>query len=305
MTEAVSKAFRSGFAAIVGRPSAGKSTLMNSLCGHKVSIISNVPQTTRNRVRGIVNRPAGQIVFVDTPGFHESEKKFNQHMRGLIEEAIRDVELILYVVDASRHIGKEERALAQAIARHSEHIPTLVAINKSDLAKDSDLEATSAWMRETLPEARQVRTCATTGEGTEEIVNALIALAPEGEAVYPADMYPDQPPEFRVSELIREKAINATGQEVPHSIYVDVADMEIRDSDAELPLLWIRAFVLVERESQKGILVGKGGNKIKSIRVGAQKEIAELFPYRIHLDLRVKVDPKWRRKEGLLKRLVY
>jgi GTP-binding protein Era len=278
---------------------------MNTLCGHKVSIISNVPQTTRNRVRGIVNRPEGQIVFVDTPGFHESQKKFNQHMRGLIEEAIRDVEIVLYVVDASRRIGEEERALAQAIARHAVHVPTLVAINKSDLAKDAELETTSAWVREILPDAEQVQTCATKGEGTEEIIRALIALAPEGDPVYPNDIYTDQPPEFRISELIREKAINATGQEVPHSIYVDIADMEVRDPEADLPLLWIRAFVLVERESQKGILVGKGGNKIKSIRIGAQKEIAELFPYRIHLDLRVKVDPKWRRKEGLLKRLVY
>ena len=278
---------------------------MNKLCGHKVSIISRVPQTTRNRVRGIVNRPHGQIVFVDTPGFHDSEKRFNQHMRGLIEEAIRDVELILYVVDASRSVGEEERHLALAIARHAPHVPTVVAINKSDLAKDADMERASSWVSTVLPEAEQVRTCATTGEGTEAIITALIERAPEGEPVYPLDIYTDQPPEFRISELIREKAINATGQEVPHSIYVDVADMEVRDQSAELPLLWIRAFVLVERESQKGIVVGKGGTKIKSIRTAAQKEIAELFPYRIHLDLRVKVDPKWRRKEGLLKRLVY
>lgn len=278
---------------------------MNKLCGHKVSIISSVPQTTRNRVRGIVNRPGGQIVFVDTPGFHESERRFNQHMRGLIEETIRDVELILYVVDASRRIGDEEHALARIVAGHSDRVPAVVAINKIDVGKDAEVEAVSAWLGQVLPGCRQVRTCATTGEGLEEAVRALIELAPEGEPVYPDDLYTDQPPEFRISELIREKAINATGQEVPHSIYVSVADMEVRDEGTENPLLWIRAFILVERESQKGILVGKGGTKIKSIRTAAQKEIAELFPYRIHLDLRVKVDPKWRRKEGLLKRLVY
>jgi GTP-binding protein Era len=305
MTEPVSKAFASAFAAIVGRPSAGKSTLLNALCGHKVSIISKVPQTTRNRIRGVVNRPGGQIVFVDTPGFHESERTFNRHMRGLIEETIRDVELVLYVVDASRSVGEEERALAATVAGHAGHVPVVVAINKIDIAKPAAVQATAAWAAEVLPDAPQVRVSAATGRGIGDVVDALIERAPAGEPVYPADIYTDQPPEFRIAELIREKAINATGQEVPHSIYVEVADMEVRDEDAETPLLWIRAFVLVERESQKGIVVGKGGAKIKSIRTSAQKDIAELFPYRIHLDLRVKVDAKWRRKEGLLRRLVY
>jgi len=305
MIEPVSKGHKTAFAAIVGRPSAGKSTFLNQACGHKVSIISSVPQTTRNRIRGIVNRPGGQLVFIDTPGFHESDRKFNQHMRGLIQESIRDAELILYMIDASRPIGAEERALAETVSRHMEHIPTVVAINKIDVANASAVDEAAAWATEKLPDCPQFRISASVGDGVEAVVAALLERAPEGEPVYPDDLYTDQPPEFRVSEIIREKAINSTSQELPHSIYVEVADMEVRESEGKgEDLLWIRAFLLVERESQKGMLVGKAGAKIKAIRTTAQKEIAQLFPYRVHLDLRVKVDPKWRRKEGLLTRLV-
>ncbi len=305
MTEPVSKGPKSAFAAIVGRPSAGKSTFLNQACGHKVSIISSVPQTTRNRIRGIVNRTAGQLVFIDTPGFHESDRRFNQHMRGLIRESIRDAELILYMIDASRPIGEEERALAETISRHTEHIPTIVAINKIDVAAHAAVDTAATWITEKLPDCPQFRISASVGDGVEAVVAALLERAPEGEPAYPEDHYTDQPPEFRVSEIIREKAINRTSQEVPHSIYVEVADMEVRESEGKgEDLLWIRAFLLVERESQKGMLVGKAGAKIKAIRTTAQKEIAELFPYRIHLDLRVKVDPKWRRKEFLLQKLV-
>ena len=305
MIEPVSKGHKTAFAAIVGRPSAGKSTFLNQACGHKVSIISSVPQTTRNRIRGIVNRSGGQLVFIDTPGFHESDRKFNQHMRGLIQESIRDAELILYMIDASRPIGSEERALAETVSRHMGHVPTVVAINKIDVANASAVDEVATWATEKLPDCPQFRVSASVGDGVEAVVAALLERAPEGEPVYPDDLYTDQPPEFRVSEIIREKAINSTSQEVPHSIYVEVADMEMREAEGKgEDLLWIRAFLLVERESQKGMLVGKAGVKIKAIRTTAQKEIAQLFPYRIHLDLRVKVDPKWRRKEGLLTRLV-
>jgi len=305
MNEPVAKGPKSAFVAIVGRPSAGKSTFLNNACGHKVSIISSVPQTTRNRIRGIVNRASGQLVFIDTPGFHESDRRFNQHMRGLIRESIRDAELILYMIDASRPVGAEEHALAETISRHSEHIPTVVAINKIDVADQSAVEAAAAWAAEKLPDCQQYQISASAGDGVEAVVASLLERAPEGEPAYPEDHYTDQLPEFRVAELIREKAINSTIQEVPHSLYVEVADMEVRESEGGgEDLLWIRAFLLVERESQKGILVGKAGVKIKAIRTTAQKEIAKVFPYRIHLDLRVKVDPKWRRKESLLTRLV-
>jgi len=303
MTEPVSKGLRSAFVAIVGRPSAGKSTLLNTLCGHKVAIISRVPQTTRNRIRGIVNRDAGQLVFVDTPGFHESTRTFNRHMRGLIQEAIRDSELLLYVVDASRRPGEEELALMETVGRHDD-VPRVVALNKIDAASPGGRDATRRLLEERLPGVPVVEISALRNEGTEDLLRELYARAPEGEPDYPDDFYTDQPPEFRIAEIIREKTMSGLRDELPHAIYVEVADLEVRARDDGEEQLWIRAFIFVERTSQRGMIVGAGGSGVKRIRQAAQKEIASLFPYRIHLDLRVKVDPKWRRNDQLLERLV-
>lgn len=303
MIEPVSKGPRSGFVAIVGRPSAGKSTLLNALCGRKVAIISPVPQTTRNRIRGIVNREAGQLVFVDTPGYHDSPRTFNRHMRGLIDEAVRDCEMLLYVVDGARAPGDEELALIETVSRAA-HLPRVVALNKVDAAPAQRLEEIRTLLGQRLPDVPVVEISALRRDGLEDLLNELLSRAPEGEPVYPADFYTDQPPEFRVSEIIREKAMAGLRDELPHSIYVEVADMEVREHESGDEQLWIRAFILVERPSQQGMVVGAGGSGIKRIRQSAQKEIAGLFPYRIHLDLRVKVDPKWRRNDQVLSRLV-
>jgi len=303
MSEPVSKGPKSAFVAIVGRPSAGKSTLLNAMCGHKVAIISRVPQTTRNRIRGIVNRDAGQLIFIDTPGFHESTRAFNQHMRGLIKESIRDSELLLYVVDASRAPGDEELALIDTVSRH-DTLPRIVALNKVDVAKPKILDQARILLGQRLPDVPIVEISALKERGIDDLLEALFALAPEGEAVYPEDFYTDQPPEFRVSEIIREKAMEGLREELPHSIYVEVADMEVREREEGGEQLWIRAFIFVERSSQQGMIVGVGGAGIKRIRQSAQKEIASLFPHRVHLDIRVKVDPKWRRNEHLLAKLV-
>lgn len=299
MDEAVSKGGRSAFVAIVGRPSVGKSTLLNSLTGHHVAIVSRVPQTTRNRIRGIVTRPGGQLVFVDTPGFHESTRRLNRHMRGLIEETIRECELLLYVTDATRAPGDEEIALADLVASHDGR-PRVVAINKIDAADGDALGQLRVLLRTRLPELPVVEISALTGAGTDALVDALLERAPEGPPDYPADFYTDQPPEFRVAEIIRGRAMEGLRAELPHSIYVDVVDMEEQDGEQ----LWIRAFVLVERESQRGMVVGKGGAGIKRIRTSAQRDLARLFPYRIQLDLRVKVDPNWRKNDRVLGRLV-
>lgn len=309
MDKSVSKGAKSAFVAIVGRPSAGKSTLLNKLCGHKVAIISSVPQTTRNRIRGIVNDPRGQLVFIDTPGFHESDRKFNQHMRGLIEETIRDSEVVLYVLDATRPIGDEERGLLSRVHSHISTHPIVVAVNKVDVASSKQVADADSFVATELPDTKCVRISGLSGSGLNGLLAVLYTHSPVGEPAYPSEYYTDQPPEFRIAEIIREKAIQGARQELPHSIYVEVADMEVKQIGEEThpgkrEQLWIRAFILVERESQKGMVVGRGGDKIKRIRTSAQKEIAGLFPYRIHLDLRVKVDPKWRRKENVLRRLV-
>ena len=290
---------KSGFVSIIGRPSAGKSTLFNALCGYKVSIVSPVPQTTRNRIRGIVNREAGQLVFVDTPGFHISEKKMNLHLKDLVVSNIGDVDLILYVADVIRAPRDEEKLLLEIVADNRKK--AVAAINKIDVAADGT-RAMREFLETGLDGERIFEISATEGLGLEELTEALFTFAPEGKIMYPGEMYTDQAPEFRASEIIREKAINRMRQEVPHAIFASIEDMEVSENGESL---WIRACLNVERESQKGMVVGKGGKMIRAIRLAAQKELTEIFPYEIDLDLRVKVVRDWRKREHLLRRLIY
>jgi GTP-binding protein Era len=300
--------------AIVGRPSAGKSTLLNFLAGYKVSITAPVPQTTRNKIRGILTEERGQLIFIDTPGWHDSAKKFNLRMRDLVTSALAEVDMVLYVNDVSRPAGAEEEAIAARLSAFSGKV--IAALNKTDISPNH-FEANSGFIRERLPGAEIVPVSALSGEGTAELKNRLFDLAPEGEMLYPPDYYTDQDPEFRVAEIIREKAIAEIREEIPHALYVEIADMETSGDNEKAECkneeagkgksgakLWIRAFIIVEKESQKGILVGAGGARIKTIRVAAQKELGKIFPYRIYLDLRVKTKPRWRREDGLLKRLI-
>lgn len=298
---------KSAFIAIAGRPSSGKSTLLNALCGHKIAITSPVPQTTRNKIRGILTEERGQLVFIDTPGYHLSEKKINRRMIELITSSLEEVDGVLYVIDGTREPGPEEDSIADLLKPFQEKL--VIGCNKKDLPASM-----SGFIREytetVLPEARFYPISAVEGTGLVELKSSLFDIAPEGELMYPEEFYTDQDPEFRTAEIIREKALMKVRQEVPHAMYVEIADMEREARDpppaaaAKEEKLWIRAFLVVERESQKGILIGKGGEMIKAIRREAQKEIGRLFPYRIHLDLRVKVNHKWRKKDPLLRRLI-
>lgn len=290
---------KSGFVTIIGRPSSGKSTLLNALCGYKVSIVSSVPQTTRNRIRGIVTKEPGQLVFVDTPGFHTSEKRLNLHLKDLVVSNLDEVDLVLYVIDVTRPPGNEEKLLLEIAAENRGKV--IAAINKIDLAADG-ADTVREFLETGLDSDNIFEISATEKVGLEALTEALFAHAPEGEIMYPEDMYTDQTPEFRASEIIREKAINRMRQEVPHSIFASIEDMEVSEDGESI---WIRACLNVERESQKGIVVGKGGKMIKAIRIAAQKELTEIFPYRIDLDLRVKVVKEWRRREHLLRRIIY
>lgn len=290
---------KSAFISIVGRPSAGKSTLLNTLCGRKVAIVSSTPQTTRNRIRGVLTREEGQLVFVDTPGFNVSEKKLNLHMKDLIISSLEEVDGVIYVSDLSRKMGDEEFAIVRRVKQCGGRL--VVALNKADIAAESAAMRSELLQRE-LPGAKLHVISAVDGTGTEDLLTTLFDVAPEGELMYPAEFYTDQDPEFRVSEIIREKAIVRTSQEVPHSLYVEIADMELHESDQ---ILWIRAFIAVEKESQKGILIGKGGGMIKEIRKSALSEIRDLFPYNVELDIRVKVKKDWRKKDQLLNKLIY
>lgn len=288
-TETKKKSAVVAVVAVVGRPSAGKSTLVNHLCGQKVAITSPIPQTTRNQIRGILTTVRGQLIFIDTPGYHKSERKFNLYLKKLVEDTMQEVDLALYVIDTSRPSGEEEELIAQKVSTFQG--PVLVAMNKSDVTP-SYQEQVERFLDLRLPKASRWTISALRGEGVPLLVQALFDAATEGELLYPEVYYTDQDPDFRISEIIREKAIWETRQEIPHSLYVEIVDMEKRENGS----LWVRSFLVVERESQKGILIGKGGTKIKTIRLAAEKELAEIFPYPVHLDLRVKVDPKWRQK---------
>ena len=284
--------------AIVGRPSSGKSTLVNALCGGKVSIVSPVPQTTRNKVRGILTTEAGQIVFIDTPGFHLSEKKVNRYMSELVSSALGEVDVALYVVDGTRAFGDEERALLEALRKAGR--PVVACLNKSDAAGHA-WETVRAEIAAALPDAHLHEISALSGTGLDALREQLFAFSPEGEQMYPPDYYTDQTPDFRVSEIVREKAMLQTREEVPHSLYVRMEDLEMRDEGATL---WARGFICVERESQKGILVGRAGERIRSIVREAEKELSEIFPYAVKLDLRVRVDHEWRKRDTLLKKMI-
>jgi len=290
---------KAAFVALVGRPSAGKSTLMNQVCGEKVAIVSAVPQTTRNAIRGIVNREQGQLVFVDTPGRHDSEKKLNKKLMEVSDRALEDADLVLYVLDSTRAPGPEEEKIAIVLAPIAQR--TAAAINKID-AHGSDTTRTKEFLSQQLPgieESRCFPVSAKNNEGIEELLSALYAMAPEGEALYDSEYYTDQETAFRIAEIIREQAINRLRQELPHSLYVDIADAELSGNN-----LWVRAFIVVERESQKGMVVGKGGEMIKAIRLASLKELKNIFDWKIDLDLRVKTGKDWRHKDHILRRII-
>lgn len=289
------------FVTIIGRPSVGKSTLLNKMCGEKVAIVSAVPQTTRNAIRGIVNREQGQLIFVDTPGRHSSEKKMNKKLMEVSARSLSESDLILYIMDACRAPGTEEEEVASLIAPLSEKI--VAAVNKMD-AQGADFERAREFLSVSVPSVTADKCfaiSADTGEGVDDLLNALYEMSPAGDPLYGNEYYTDQETGFRIAEIIREQAINRLRQELPHSLYVDIADMEFKEDNK---ILWVRAFIIVERESQKGMVVGKGGELIKSIRLGALKELKRIFDWKIDLDLRVKTGKDWRQKDHTLRRII-
>ena len=287
--------------AIIGRPSAGKSTFLNTACQEPVSIVSAIPQTTRNAIKGIVNTSFGQLIFIDTPGYHDSEKKLNLRLKDITESQLEDIDCVLYIIDSTRQTGKEEELTAQLLKNLQQK--TVVAINKADSHLSKPIPVRQ-FIKETLPEIPEDRIFEISAEkdtGINEVLGALYDIAPEGEPLYDEELYTDQDLTFRVCEVIRGEAINRLQDEIPHSVYVEVADIEHRNEGKKL---WIRAFLCVERESQKGIVIGKGASKIKEIRLAAIKKLSEIYIQKIDLDLQVKIDKNWRQKDYTLKKLI-
>ncbi|MCK9288248.1 MAG: GTPase Era [Sphaerochaetaceae bacterium] len=291
---------KSGSIAIIGRPSSGKSTLVNTICEGKVSITASTPQTTRNAIKGIFTDQRGQLIFTDTPGYHIGEKAFNKRLQETAVTSLSDVDAILYVVDASRVPGAEEVAIIDIIRKTRK--PIVVAINKKDLVSGNQIDTCKTIIASYLNDVPIFIISAKDDTGIDEVLIELFKIVPEGSLMYSEETFTDQPLEFRISEIIREKAISLVTEEIPHAIFVEVSDLEYSEIEQSV---WIRAFINVERETQKGILIGKGGEGIKKIRQRAFKDIKKIFPsLQLHIDLRVKVQPKWRQNETLLGRIL-
>jgi GTPase len=294
-----SPGFRSGFVAVVGRPNVGKSTLVNALVGGKVAITSDKPQTTRGAIRGILDAPGAQVVFIDTPGYHKPRTLLGERLNHVVRAAWSDVDLGLLVVDGYGGIGRGDAKVAADLAATGR--PTFCVVNKIDrLSSDRIAVALDAASR--LGDFEEfVPISATAGDGVELLRNLVVDRMQEGPAYYPPGTRSDQPPPLFVAELVREKLLGVMREELPHSIAVVTEDYEERADG----LLEIRASIFVERESQKGMIVGKGGATIKAAGTAAREEIEALFGHRVFLDLRVKVEPQWQRRAHALDRLGY
>jgi GTP-binding protein Era len=286
---------KAGFVALVGRPNAGKSTLINRLVGQKVAIVSDKPQTTRNRIVGVRNREGGQIVYVDTPGIHRPLHRLNVRMVDLAIQSIGQSDLVCAVVDASEAVGGGDQFLADLLAKAP--VPVVLALNKIDLvARNSLLPRLEQWSR-LAPFKELVPISALTGENEDVLEAALLAHLPEGEPLYPEDYLTDQHERAFVAEIVREKVLRHTRDELPFTSAVLVDRFEETD---ERGVMRLYCSILVERESQKPIVIGRGGSMIKQIGTEARQELEAFFNARVFLDLRVKTKANWREDPRLL-----
>lgn len=293
----VDETTRSGFVAVVGRPNVGKSTLVNSLVGGKVAITSDKPQTTRSTIRGILDAGDTQVVFVDTPGFHKPRTLLGERLNEVVRAAWSDVDLALFVIDGAAGVGRGDRFLAESLGIAGDR--TFCLVNKIDrMSKDDVLQALIA-VKELGDFAEFVPVSALLGEGLDVLTRLIVERMEPGPFFFPPGSRSDQPPPLFVAELVREKLLAHTREELPHSIAVVTDDYIERDDG----LLEIHATVYVERESQKGIVIGKGGEALKIVGTEARFEIETLFGRRVYLELRVRVEKDWQRREHALQRL--
>jgi len=283
---------------ITGRPNVGKSTLLNHLVGTKVAIMSDKPQTTRNMIRGILTTENAQIVFIDTPGIHKPRNKLGEFMVNTAVRALEEVDLILYLVDASAEIGLGEYYIMGVLEKVDTHV--FLVINKIDLVPKGKIAEIIQTLVSEFNFAEVVPVSAATGENADTLLKLLVDYLPEGPKYYPDDMVTDKPEQFIISELIREKVLQATRDEVPHSVAVQVEDIQDKGD-----IIYISVVIYAEKDSQKGIIIGKGGQKLKEIGFKARQEIENLFGGKVYLDLWVKVKKDWRKNDGVLRQFGY
>jgi GTPase len=279
--------FRCGFAAIIGRPNAGKSTLLNRLVGQKVAIVTSRPQTTRNRILGIVNRPDAQLVMIDTPGIHRAESALGRQMMDELGQALDGIDVLAVVIDANGGLTKGDRLALERAQKFSG--PVVLVLNKIDLISKAALLPLIDTLSKEGTFAEMIPISALSGDGVELLLERLLAHLPEGEPHFPADQFTDQPERFLAAEIVREKAMLLGKQEVPYAVAVLVESFEESDR-----LIRIQATIQVEREGQKAILIGRGGRKIKEIGTAARVELEKILGAKVFLELRVKVARDWR-----------
>ena len=290
---------RSGFVAVIGRPNVGKSTLMNALLGQKIAIVSEKPQTTRNRLLGIFTRDDAQLIFMDTPGIYRPHNKLGEYMVELARSAIPDADLVCFLADASVSPSRGDVAIAEMTKASGR--PTLLVSNKIDLASPGELEANAEAYRALGPFAGDIAISALHGAGLDELLATMISMMPLGPRYFPEGQVTEQYERFIAGELIREQVLNNLRQEVPHAVAVVVEQFKERDDGS----VYIEANIFVEKDSQKGIIIGRGGGMLKRIGQAARAEIEDLVEGKVYLDLWVKVLKNWRKKEHLLRRLGY
>lgn len=290
--------FRSGFISIIGRPNAGKSTLLNGILGEKISIVSPKPQTTRNIIRGIKNLEGCQMVFIDTPGIHKGKGLLNEFMVREATSALRDVDAIVYLVEADRKISEDDRFIISSLK--GARCPIVLGINKIDKIDRREILPLIAEYSGLLPFKEVVPISALTGDGVNLLVDILSALLPEGPKYFPDDVLTDVPERFIVAEIIREKVFRFTKEEVPYSVAIVIDKFHEKKE-----IISISATINVERESQKGIVIGKGGSMLKRIGTAAREDIERLLGSKVFLELFVKVQQEWTKKPGALKEFGY
>jgi GTP-binding protein Era len=295
----VSGVFRSGFVAVFGRPNVGKSTLVNALVGHKVSIVSDHPQTTRRRITGVVNLEGCQLILLDLPGFQKPFDSLTRRMQTAVDDALSEVDAALVLLNADEAFGAGDRYVVRAVAGAS--LPAFVALNKIDLLDGPQLGARLVEARSLAGDREVLPVSALRGDGLAELLALLSAAMPPGPQYFPAGEHSDQPLEMLIAELVREQALRRTRDEVPHAVAAEVTGIVER---TDRPLVEIEAILIVETESQKAIVVGKGGSVIKAIGSAARHEIESILGVHVFLDLRVKVRKHWRRDDRYIQRLL-
>lgn len=295
----MSDSYKAGFVSIIGRPNVGKSTLMNYIIGQKIAITSNKPQTTRNRIRTVYTCDRGQIVFVDTPGIHKSKNKLGDYMVSVARKSIVDVDAVIWIVEPTTYIGAGELSIIEELKK-AKDVAVFLVINKMDTIKKDEVLSVIDTYSKQMEFAEIIPVSAKTGKGVQELIDCLLDYLPEGDAFFDEDTITDQPERQIVAELIREKALWCLEDEIPHGIAVTIESMNF-----DKKLCSIDATIVCERESHKGIIIGKGGSMLKKIGSLARPDIEDMLEMKVFLQLWVKVRKDWRDSDLLMKNYGY